>query len=1218
MANTIFTQNNFMGGIQPYPKLPIIKNGYAFGYCVNYRDDPNAITLQPASVKESGSVVTDLIKWGDMLPTTLDSYFYGNTGNIYHRSSTPTWSNLWMAAQSHGNGLAYFFADDYLYYTTDSTIGRGGPVSTNPSSFSFVDDFLKAQGGVPQNTASLVLASASSQYATAADSASLEVVGDLTLETYFKATSLPTSGNSMTLVGKWDESGATRGYKMGIGTISGYFGDGSGGALTISTNTTDSPTNATCTGTAGTQTLSATNASFAAGQVILIYQAQGTNGGQWERNTIQSYSTGTIITGSSLIGTYTSGAFVQVIPRYTNVTVNASTTWTASTWNGSVGGVLAFLANGTFTNNGTISAKGCGFRGGSAIIGGAGTPGNGGEGQNGGYNANRSANNGVGAGAGDYETNNQRMGGGGGGNGAAGTNGDAVGNGPTSPGIGGAIGGSNDLTTSVLGGGGGSGSGEAGTSGGTAGGNGGGWIFASPVTFTNNSVFDLTGTAGASDSTKGAGGGGAGGSALFNFQTGTIGSVNLSGGSGGTGFSGIGDSNGGAGGGGRIAVHYLTSYTAGTITGAGSAYYIQDSTLVTTTTYQAQMSISDNGTSFETATMNLTNLTTGVWHRLSATYAHSTSLYTFYMDGVSLGTFTGAKTSISSNAALLYVGANKGAAAVGNFFNGKLNDMRIWSNVQTASQIYVNLNQQVATNSVGLQAYYYFNSAYTDATANANTLTAHNTPTFDSSDVPFPAPTTRLDIDQSFTTTGHDYDLLTSISEASTDKLVFAPSLDPQKSVDFNINAPGTGNWTVTVHDQQNNVIATKTILNANLQAAGYQEFIYATPWRVVPGKTYHMHLISTVNDGSVVSSADDDFSTGNFHTYYGFLVTDTAYHPILPFLNFLAIGNERYVATWDGAFYHANAITFPSGWRVRCMSVWREFLAIGVWRGPSITSYTHGRVYFWDGIAPTFNFFIDVPDGQINALWGRDSDLFIVAGYRGDLLDYSGNYFFDTGNSSSNKIRFLPQRSPSGSIEVFPGAMNYYRNLLQVGFAGADNMTGVVEGVYSYGTYDPQMPQTVSLDYLLSTGDTTNISIGCVYPVGSNLIITWQDGIAFGADVINYENNNPAPHGRIELMIQDMDAIWHTKGNYQVRADFEELRVGESIDCAVKLDRDTWITSPVDTTIGDTYTKLYTSAPGRAREIQLAVDMYATGTTSPTLLGVSAQQDDLKEEQTF
>ena len=65
------------------------------------------------------------------------------------------------------------------------------------------------------------------------------------------------------------------------------FGNGSDGAATLSG--TDAPVDSSCSGTSATTSLSATNGSFAANQVILIHQTRGSGVGQWEINIIQSY-----------------------------------------------------------------------------------------------------------------------------------------------------------------------------------------------------------------------------------------------------------------------------------------------------------------------------------------------------------------------------------------------------------------------------------------------------------------------------------------------------------------------------------------------------------------------------------------------------------------------------------------------------------------------------------------------------------------------------------------------------------------------------------------------------------------------------------------------------------------------------------------------------------------------------------------------------------------
>lgn len=1204
------SQKRFQG-ISDYPKESSngqIPNTYYFGRAINYRDDPQGITLMPGPIKESGGVVIDLLKWADIVPVTLTSFLYGNAGNVYSRTPTGVWTNLFTVPGSHGNGLGYFSGDDYIYITGDSNISRYGPTQNNPQ---FVSNFLTAQGGVPQNTASLLLVSASSQYAHAADSASLSIISDLTLETYFKANSLPIAGASMTLIGKWDLSTVSQSYKLDLFGVSGYFGNGMDGALTISSNTTETPVDSACTGVAGTNTLSASNAAFLSyiGYPVLIIQTQGPNAGQYERNTINGYTLSTMVLQTNLIGTYTAGAQVRVLPQYTNVTINTGITYSPKAWNGSTGGILAFLANGNIAVPGIISGNALGYRGGQATA--FTSPGGQGEGTASAGNTVSSLANGNGGGGGTSP-----QGAGGGGNGTAGQ---------TVGGNGGSISGSNDLTTMTFGGGGGSADDANGGGAGVNGGNGGGIIFLTGVSLTvTGNIFSLggNGTQPNGGHQHGGSAGGAGGSILLKVQTATLGSglITANGGTGGIGTSG--GTTGGNGGDGRVMLDYLISYT-GTTT--PTLNFAQDNTLVTTTTIQARLGISDNGSSVEYLTQNLMTLTTGSWNRLSVSWAASTSTATFYLNAVQIGTSIGTKTSISNNASLLYVGNDMGTSSLENYFDGFLNDMRIWSNVQNSTQIFNNNNVQVPVASSGLQAYYKFNSTYTDSGTNSNTLTAVNAPTF-TSDVPFPGLTTRLDIDTQNTNVGHTYTVPTSIIEDSTNMLDFTPVNDPQASVGFYVDTKGTGNWTVTVHDQQNRLIATSTLPNASIPASGFVEFIFSPSWRLLLGETYHLHLNVSTGTSKIVTGVDADFSSAEYATYFGFLVTDTQFHPVTQFqyeplggtlTGAEIIGNERYIAVWDGANYLPNFLTFPPGWKVRCFAQWRQYLAIGMWRGGNIYDFHQGRIYFWSGTQPAYDFFIDVPEGQINALFGVDSDLYMFAGFRGILLDYKGGYFYNTGNSASNKLKRMPLLSPGDYTEVYPGALNMWRGLLHFGLYVNSNSTTVQKGVYSFGTLNQWYPDTLSYDYVISTGNkSTSVSIGLVYPAGQNLIIGWQDGIAYGADVVNF-NNNPASSGELQLLIADDNVIWREKLNLMERADHLPLNTGEGVDVKFQVDRQGYITSPVNSAVGDSSTK-QNIGDGRGHEYQYGVDLYATGSTSPTLLGISILHDDLSEEENF
>jgi len=145
------------------------------------------------------------------------------------------------------------------------------------------------------------------------------------------------------------------------------FGNGSDGALTISSNVTDSSANDTITGTSGsTSATFGTGTGFANGNLVLIHQTQGTGATNWELNKILSGGGTTSVTlAYPLINTYTSGAQVYLLKQYTSVTINPSQTLTGQAWNGSKGGILAILANTSIVNNGTINVVQNGFGGGA-------------------------------------------------------------------------------------------------------------------------------------------------------------------------------------------------------------------------------------------------------------------------------------------------------------------------------------------------------------------------------------------------------------------------------------------------------------------------------------------------------------------------------------------------------------------------------------------------------------------------------------------------------------------------------------------------------------------------------------------------------------------------------------------------------------------------------------------------------------------------------------
>ncbi len=354
------------------------------------------------------------------------------------------------------------------------------------------------------------------------------------------------------------ESALTHNWGAGGPVSSDKFGNGQDGELIISTDTIDNPIDAQTSGLQGTTTLYSTNPNFATGQKILIHQTIGTNYGTYQINEIVAYSPGTITVKDPLNISYaTDGAGniaqVLVIKQYSNVTINNGATLSAKAWNGAVGGILYFYANGTITVNGTISAQGKGFRGGAQT--------NAPQGPHYGYageasmplasaRTNVATTNGGGGGR---EPDNN--GGAGGGNGTAGLGGHS------NSSQGGNAVGTADLSKLNFGGGGGAAaSGGGGMENGQAGGNGGGIIGIAAKTLTVNGQITSRGNDGGIHATHFGGGAGAGGSIKLEVENANLGTNKV------VALGGVGGGNrpGGAGGVGRIAIQYCNSTTGTT------------------------------------------------------------------------------------------------------------------------------------------------------------------------------------------------------------------------------------------------------------------------------------------------------------------------------------------------------------------------------------------------------------------------------------------------------------------------------------------------------------------------------------------------------------------------------------------------------------------------------------------------------------------------------
>jgi large repetitive protein len=163
-------------------------------------------------------------------------------------------------------------------------------------------------------------------------------------------------------------------------------------------------------------------------------------------------------------------------------------------------------------------------------------------------------------------------------------------------------------------------------------------------------------------------------------------------------------------------------------------------------TPELRFNISDDGSASEVMIYAQT-LTLGTWYHLAVAWTASTSTAQFYINGVNVGSDSGAMTSAFSGSGSFVVGCRDLAGTPKGFVDGLVEEVRVWDDIRTAQEIVDNMYTELAGNEANLQGYWKLNNDYTDETSNGNDLTASGSPVFSTS-VPWTTTNTKsLDLE---------------------------------------------------------------------------------------------------------------------------------------------------------------------------------------------------------------------------------------------------------------------------------------------------------------------------------------------------------------------------------------------------------------------------------------------------------------------------------------
>lgn len=468
------------------------------------------------------------------------------------------------------------------------------------------------------------------------------------------------------------------------------------------------------------------------------------------------------------------------------------------------------------------------------------------------------------------------------------------------------------------------------------------------------------------------------------------------------------------------------------------------------------------------------------------------------------------------------------------------------------------------------------------------------------------------DVDEDNTTaSGATYTLPSAISETATNRQTLNVSHDPLRTITLFSTTKGTGDWTVTVHDRLNNVVGTATLANANVSNASTNTFTFGTVGsgdgiRITIGAAYHFHVTSSNGTGTLQTSTASDLETSYFLSTFTPLVYDSQYHPMKLHLNMMCTGNERYLCTWDGAVLEPNRLIFAPGYKVRTLTIWREYLVIGCWMGNTIEQVENGRLYFWDGISDRYNFYKDVTVGIPNALHNSQDRLLGVYGIEGSMY---------MGSEPFQRLQDLPYLSPTKQLEVYPGAITEWQGQTFIG-TGATDDTDFNMGVYQYGSRIENITDSLLLAFPISTGtiNSTSVNIGAVAAFGSDMYVSWNDNGTYGVDKISRSNTVSAT-GSWESLIFDNGNAAKSKLALRIAIEFLPLTTGQSVTIKYRKDRAASFTNTTtQSTVGATRVQ-YTFANSRFKEFEYGFDIASSSNTNVYITSVVFEFDDLAEE---
>jgi len=202
--------------------------------------------------------------------------------------------------------------------------------------------------------------------------------------------------------------------------------------------------------------------------------------------------------------------------------------------------------------------------------------------------------------------------------------------------------------------------------------------------------------------------------------------------------------------------------------------------------------------------------------------------------------------------------------------------------------------------------------------------------------------------------------------------------------------------------------------------------------------------------------------------------LTNVNFHPMhVSADNKLYVGDDRYVASWDGTTFTAQALDIQDDWEIQCLSDFSvNYLAIGANKKATASAQSQGcKVILWSRANSTvWDDEITIPEKSIYGMIEKNGYLWVWAGSNALSI-----YVIPIGGRSATKVfTFENDNIQDYIIYTYPNAIGYKEGRIYFGVScntsASDN---TVPGVYSINA----VPSDLQLNLELKKGSSANIT---------------------------------------------------------------------------------------------------------------------------------------------